>query len=334
MTFEERIQQTSPYLLCWIDLAMTPKSLTGLYDLKRIKRLAGKDFPVPHSDYTEKKLAPIQEFLKSRTGNWDLLGEMTALQVLDFPKRTPAGVIDDFSFLPKLTSLRQLDLTYTGFSDCALLAGLTNLKRLHLPARSKLIHTEALDGLSCEIRTNEPHWKNRTILQGEPMPTRQVPDPLPDTVAIRSLEYVRLCPPGSQYKCSRHSFAGEEITLKVLEELLGLVRAGQAVSVTMERREADGAEFFTVDMEEGWSAPVLFNGWDEADGRYNCQPLNGKYIRDEEDAVVQVGGQTPIPKRYALDDPELTALCVGCFARTGQLYPGIHWLKWMGASSF
>lgn len=73
MTFEERVQQASPYLLCWIDLAMTPKRLTGLYDLKKIKRLADKDFPVPHSDYTEKKLAPIQDFLKSRTGSIETL---------------------------------------------------------------------------------------------------------------------------------------------------------------------------------------------------------------------------------------------------------------------
>ena len=334
MTFEERVQNASPYLLCWIDLAMTPKHLTCLYDLKKIKRLADKDFPVPHSDYTEKKLAPIQDFLKSRAGSWELLGEMSTLQVLDFPKRAPRGIVDDFSFLPRLTNLRQLSLTYTGFSDCSLLAGLTNLKRLYLPARSRLIHTEALEGLSCEIRTNEPHWKDRTILQGEPMPVQQLPDPLPDTVAIRSLEYVRLCPPGAQYKCSRHSFAGKEITRRVLDELLELVRAGQAVSVTMERTEADGAEFFTVDMEQGWSAPVLFNGWDEADGRFNCQPLNGKYIRDEEDAIVQIGGQTPIPRRYALDDLELTARCIDCFARTGKLYPGVHWLKWRGAAAF
>ena len=45
MTFEEMVQRTSPYLLCWIDLAMTPKKLTDIGQLRRIKRLADK-FPV------------------------------------------------------------------------------------------------------------------------------------------------------------------------------------------------------------------------------------------------------------------------------------------------
>lgn len=328
MTFEERIQQTSPYLLCWIDLAMTPKHLTSLYDLKRIKRLADKDFPVPHSDYTARKLAPIRDFLTSRTGNWELLGEMTALQVLDFPKRAPKGIIDDFSFLPKLTSLRQLSLAYTGFSDCSLLAGLTSLKRLYLPARSKLIHTEVLDTLSCEIKTNEPFWKERSVPRYDVLPVREVPE-APDTIAIRDLEYVRKSPPGSAYPLTRLEFTGAQITRKVLDELLQLVRDGQMSSVSMEREGADDAEFFTVDIEGDWSAPVLYNAWDEVDGRLTFQPFEAKYFlaKDEEDAPVSIGGQTPIPKWFALDDLERTVQCVDWFARTGQLYPGIHWAR-------
>ena len=149
MTFEEMVQRTSPYLLCWIDLAMTPKKLTDIGQLRRIKRLADKDFPVPHSEYTKQKLAPIQDFLQSRTGDWAMLEEMTNLQVLEFPKRTPPGVIDDFSFLPKLKNLYRLDLQFTSFTDCSLLSGLTQLKSIALPARKKLIHTEVLDTLSC-----------------------------------------------------------------------------------------------------------------------------------------------------------------------------------------
>lgn len=328
MTFEERVQAASPYLLCWIDLAMTPKKLTCLYDLKRIKRLADKDFPVPHSDYTAKKLAPIQDFLKSRTGSWELLGEMSALQVLDFPQRTPKGIVDDFSFLPRLTSLRQLSLAYTGFSDCSLLAGLTNLKRLYLPARSKLVHTQALDGLPCQIKTNEPFWKDRPAPRYDVTPTREVPE-APDAVAIRALEYVRQSPPGAAYPLTRLEFSGAQITRKVLDELLRLVRAGQMSSVYMEREGADGAEFFSVDIEGGWSAPVLYNTWDEGDGRLTFQPFDAKYLlaKDEDDAPVSIGGQTPIPKWFALDDPELTVLCIDWFARTGQLYPGIHWAR-------
>ncbi len=155
MTLEEMAQHDSPYLLCWIDLAMTPKHLTDINQLKRIKRLAGKDFPVPHSDYTKQKLAPIQDFLKSRTGDWVMLEEMTNLQVLEFPARTPLGIIDDFSFLPKLKKLYRLDLRATSFTDCSLLSGLTQLKSLALPARKKLIHAEVLDELTELIRAEK-----------------------------------------------------------------------------------------------------------------------------------------------------------------------------------
>ncbi len=47
MTLEELTRHTSPYLLCWIDLAIAPRHLSVPYDLKKIKRLTGKDFPVP-----------------------------------------------------------------------------------------------------------------------------------------------------------------------------------------------------------------------------------------------------------------------------------------------
>lgn len=86
MTLEELTRHTSPYLLCWIDLAIAPRHLSVPYDLKKIKRLTGKDFPVPHSEYTQKKLAYLQNFLTSGKGDWALLGEMTGLQVLEFPQ--------------------------------------------------------------------------------------------------------------------------------------------------------------------------------------------------------------------------------------------------------
>ncbi len=61
MTLEELTQHTSPYLLCRIDLAVTPRHLTTASDLKRVKRLADKNFPVPHSAYTRAKPAYRQD---------------------------------------------------------------------------------------------------------------------------------------------------------------------------------------------------------------------------------------------------------------------------------
>jgi len=314
MTLEEMIQHTSPYLLCWIDLAMTPKHLTDINQLKRIKRLADKDFPVPHSEYTKQKLAPIQDFLKSRTGDWVMLEEMTNLQVLEFPARTPPGIIDDFSFLPKLKKLYRLDLQATSFTDCSLLSELTQLKSLSLPARKKLIHTEELDMLSCKIYTEEPAYHDDDFPKYNVVPAQDASAPLPDAFAAHCLEY------------GRKRFMNSELTQEVLDELTELIRAEQVNSLLLSLDENSEEDFFTMDIEAGWAA-LTFNIWNEKGDPVCFQPINEKYVSVEEDAPVEIGGQTPVPKRFALDDLSLAAECAVYFAKTGKLYPGVPWAE-------
>lgn len=314
MTFEEMVQRTSPYLLCWIDLAMTPKKLTDIGQLRRIKRLADKDFPVPHSEYTKQKLAPIQDFLQSRTGDWAMLEEMTNLQVLEFPKRTPPGIIDDFSFLPKLKNLYRLDLQFTSFTDCSLLSGLTQLKSLALPARKKLIHTEVLDTLSCKIYTDEPTYRDDSFPQYKVVPAQEIPVPASGTFAARLLEY------------GQNRFINDELTDDILENLFALIWTGQIDSLLISLDENGEEDFFTMDIEEGWAAPT-FNIWNENGDAVCFQPINEKYPSVEEDAPVQIGGQSPVPKRFALDDLALAAYCAIYFAKTGKLSPAVQWAE-------
>ena len=314
MTFEEMVQRTSPYLLCWIDLAMTPKKLTDIGQLRRIKRLADKYFPVPHSEYTKQKLAPIQDILQSRTGDWAMLEEMTNLQVLEFPKRTPPGIIDDFSFLPKLKNLYRLHLQFTSFTDCSLLSGLTQLKSLALPARKKLIHTEVLDTLSCKIYTDEPTYQDDSFPQYKVVPAQEVSVPASGTFVARLLEY------------GQNRFINDELTDDVLENLFALIWTGQIDSLLISLDENGEEDFFTMDIEEGWAAPT-FNIWDENGDPVYFQPINEKYQSVEEDAPVEIGGQTPVPKRFALDDLALAAECAIYFAKTGQLSPTVQWAE-------
>lgn len=314
MTLEELTCHTSPYLLCWIDLAMTPRHLSTPYDLKKIKRLADKDFPVPYSDYTRKKLAPLQDFLQSGKGDWDLLGEMTGLQVLEFPRRTPPGIIDDFSFLPRLTGLKHLNLQYTGFTDCSLLAGLTKLKTLSLPARKKLLHTEILDTLSCMIRTDEAFYQDDSFPSYKILPVQKVPAPPSSGFAIRFLKYGQI------------SRTDKEITQNVVETLVRLVRTGQVQSLCLSLDVYGEENFFTMDIKGGWAAP-MFNVWNEHGEAVCFQPINLKYDSVEADAPVEIGGQTPVPKRFALDDLSLAAECVLYFAKNGGLYPAVPWAE-------
>lgn len=179
MRLEELTRHTSPYLLCWIDLAMTPRRLVDVGQLRQVKRLAEKDFPVPYSEYTKAKLAPLQDFLKSRSG------------------------------------------------DCALLSGLTQLRELTLPARKKLIHTEVLDTLPCEVHTEEPSYRDdgfpaHQILQAQavsPPPGRES-----GSLAARYLSYGGNC------------FTGGALTREVVDELAGRIRAGAVASLLVSRQ--------------------------------------------------------------------------------------------------
>ena len=81
-----------------------------------------------------------------------------------------------------------------------------------------------------------------------------------------------------------------------------------------------------MDIEDGWAAP-MFNIWNE-DGEAVCfQPINEKYTSVEEDAPVEIGGQSPVPKCFALDNLALAAKCALYFARTGKLCPSVQWAE-------
>lgn len=313
---EELTRHTSPYLLCWIDLAMTPRRLVDVGQLRQVKRLAEKDFPVPYSEYTKRKLAPLQDFLKSRSGDWAMLGEMTNLQVLEFPKRMPPGLIKDFSFLPRLTKLYRLRLQYTNFTDCALLSGLMQLRELTLPARKKLIHTEVLDTLPCEVHTEEPFYRDDgfpscKILQARAFSASNPPS---GALAARYLEYGGKC------------FVGGELTQEVLDRLAEGIRAGKVDSLLLSLKESGEEEFFTMDVRDGWAAP-MFQTVNEKGEAVCYQPINENYDSVEEDAPVEIGGQSPVPKRFALDDLTLAAECALFFAKTGKLHPAVPWAE-------
>ena len=60
--------------------------------------------------------------------DWSILGEMENLKNLSI-----RGIcVEDFSFLPKCTSVNHLSLENTNFSDCRLLLQMPNLKSVDL----------------------------------------------------------------------------------------------------------------------------------------------------------------------------------------------------------
>lgn len=296
--------------LYWAILRSQGHWADSLYDLKKIKVL--KDFTQSIDPYYERpwgKLAP---------GDFSAIGAMENLHTLIFDCRFPPDAgplqVGSFSFLARCKKLKKLDVHTTSFTDCALLAELPALNQVYLPARKKLEHTEILDTLSCEIRTDEPEFSDGSFPDYECIAAGEVPPPSGD-LAIRFLAL-------DGWEC-----AGGGITQAVLDKMAQTIRNGASHEVYLSMSEyGEDEDFLNIDLAYGWAVPA-FNCWDEAGEAHLCLPVNEKYPSVEEEAPVCIGGQSPVPKRFALDDLELAAECALYFARTGRLYPGIPWAK-------
>lgn len=114
------------------------------------------------------------------------------------------------------------------------------------------------------------------------------------------------------------------VTQERVDELARQIRNDEIYDAWLALDEWGEEDFLSVDMEGGWAA-LAFNNWDERGEAHMYQPVNPRYADSEEDAPVNIGGQTPVLKRNALDDLNLAAECVVCFAKTGKLYPALEW---------
>ena len=89
--------------------------------------------------------------------------------------------------------------------------------------------------------------------------------------------------------------------------------------------------FLSVDFDNGWAA-ILYNACDEC-AAAPCDPDRPDGL---EDAPVDIGGQTPVPKMCGVEGLEKAAQIVLYFLETGKLPPETRWavnmegdLPWM-----
>ena len=88
----------------------------------------------------------------------------------------------------------------------------------------------------------------------------------------------------------------------------------------MGRSPAGGGDFLSVDFDRGWAA-LLYNAIDQC----AVAPCDPDRPDGREDAPVDIGGQTPVPKMCALEDLEKAARIVLHFLETGRLSPETAW---------
>lgn len=121
-------------------------------------------------------------------------------------------------------------------------------------------------------------------------------------------------------------FLNEEqpVTEEAVNELVRNIRSGQITNAWLALDEYGEEDSLSVDIADGWAA-LAFHTWNEKGTARMYQPIAPKYERSQENVPVEIGGQTPVRKRNAMDDLKLAAECVLHFAKTGALYPGLKW---------
>ena len=142
-----------------------------------------------------------------------------------------------------------------------------------------------MDGLSCEVKTDERELSGGALPDDEYIPAG-------GAAAVRFLSLN-----GTEY-------IDGGITQAALDKMARMIRSGAAREVCLSVSEYGGED------DEDWEAHLML-------------PVNDRYDGAEL-APVEIGGQSPVRKRHALDDLGLAAECVLHFARTGELYPGLQ----------
>ena len=117
---------------------------------------------------------------------------------------------------------------------------------------------------------------------------------------------------------------GQPLTQEAVNELIYNIRTNQISEAWVALDEYGDEDFLNVDIANGWVA-LTYNTWDEEGNAHQYLPINPEYEESQEDAPVDIGGQTPVLKRNALNNLDLAAECVLHFAKTGEFYPNLRW---------
>jgi len=113
----------------------------------------------------------VGDWLEIETGDFDLLGELPNLHTLVFPRGFQHK---NYAFLANCKKLKKLDVGYTDFRDCALLAQLPNLRYVNLPLEKQLCHTEVLSTLKVKTPFTSYQAEGQTPVQSaRPVPRKK-----------------------------------------------------------------------------------------------------------------------------------------------------------------
>lgn len=148
----------------------------------------------------------------------------------------------------------------------------------------------------------------------EIIPKKEIPEEMPSGLCVKSM----------------FSAFGEEeaITEESLKRLIDAIRRGNKLGVYL----ADNADFWTdkymqIEIDRGLAMLQLVENDGTADACFYAS-FDPDYLDSAKKSPMECSdGQSVILMRYTMRDLELAAKCAEYFARTGERYPGMSWLK-------
>ena len=162
-------KKIDPWLLVAIeDIAGFPEKP---YDLTKVKFITKWRYKSDPTVQIWGKSGQVRDWLEIEVGAFDILGELPNLHTLVFPRGFQHK---DYAFLANCKKLKKLDVGYTDFRDCALLAQLPNLRYVNLPLEKQLCHTEVLSTLKVKTPFTSYQAEGQTPVQSaRPVPQKK-----------------------------------------------------------------------------------------------------------------------------------------------------------------
>ncbi len=322
---EEKKYEIDPRLLVWIknNVEGCPQTLEEFAGITRLDR-----WKVNRSRSTKGYETP--SWLIMKRGDFSMIGEMRELQYL----RLQEVEIDDFSFLTRCKKLEVLDLQHTNFADLRLLSNLPELKKVYLPPRSQMIHTEVLDellkkGEAPKMEVPEPFFRDEDFQDMQIVDGKNVTLSYEGDRRVRNVQvdFAGKEPSAWREFCYEDEdcwlLLEEEQRKQMTEQLADAVLNDRVHSFFLSQEPWAEGHYLCAEFAGGWAA--LF--YDTGDGEACYSIYNADYDTVEILAPVEVGGQSPVPKMMATEDMELVVKIMKYFLETGQLCPGTMWVK-------
>lgn len=317
-----------PRLLGWIKKNMQGCPQTPS-DLAKIKKLDSDK--VNRSQSTEGYLTP--RWLTEERGDFSLLGELPNLEYL----RIARVELGDWSFLTRCKELRTLIVQDTDFADCRLLLELPLLEKVSLPPKRKLQHREVLDALkakSCSpaVEEEQPFYRDEDFENMVEAAGEEIHPDYKGSHEVRcvSVSFHGGAPahwktfPHKEYQEDNWKNLSRSEQEELAEELAEAVRKEKVQDLILSLEPWGEGHFLCGEFAPGWAA-LWYDSTDDRAVCYNC--YNPDYDTVEDLCPIEVGGQSPVPKMWALEDMAEAARIVRHFLLTGELAPDSRWLR-------